>query len=175
VQHGEEAGALEDEDQRRHDGHAEDIAKVPGAEEHGPPGAGFDEEQRPGGSESAGEGGGSDDGNAEEAQERPTFGEVEGMAEPAGEDETGGDDLDGVGDGDADGERKGIAVDDVGEGVGEEADEEVPYPDVAGFGDDQGEEHAVGEPDGGDTFRLARKDDAEPGEGDQDEEGDQEA
>ncbi len=65
-----------------------------------------------------------------------------------------------------------VAVEDVGEGIGEEADGEVLEPEVAGPEDDEGEEHAVGEPDGGDTVGRVGELDAEPGEEEQNEEGD---
>jgi hypothetical protein len=43
---------------------------------------------------------------------------------------------------------------------------------VAGPEDDQGEEHAIGEPDGGNAFGTIGELNAEPGEQEEDEEGD---
>ena len=107
----------------------------------------------------------------EEADEGSAAGEVEGAAEDVSEDERGEDDFGGVGEGDTKGEGEAIAVEDVGEGVGEEADSEVLEPEGAGAEDDQGEEHAVGEPDGGNTIGHVGELDAEPGEEEEDEEG----
>ncbi len=170
VQHVEEAGAKEDEDQGRHDGHPQHVAEPPGPEESEPR-AGFDEHQCPGSAERAGDGGGADHGDEEEAYQGPAAGEVEGMAEDVGENQDREDDLDGVGDRDTEGESEPIAVEDVGERIGAEANGEVLDPEVAGAKDDEGEEHPVGEPDGGDTFGGVRELDAQPGEEEQNEEG----
>ena len=111
------------------------------------------------------------DGDEEEADQGPAAGEVEGVAEDVGESEGGEDDLDGVGERDTEGESEPVAVEDVGERIGAEANGEVLDPEVAGAKDDEGEEHPVGEPDGGDTFGGVRELDAEPGEEEQNEEG----
>ena len=155
VQHVEEAGAKQDERERRHDGHAEDVAKPPRAEE-GQPGAGFNEEQRPRSAERARDRGGASDGDEEKPDQGSAAGEVEGAAKHVRERQSGDDDFDGIGQRDTEGKGEVVAVKDVGKRVGEETDREVLNPKVPGPQDDQGEEHAIGEPDGGDALRTIR-------------------
>ena len=95
---------------------------------------------------------------------------LNGLAEPVREEQGRGDDFDGVGESDADGEVEGIAPEDVGERVGEKADEEVAEPDLPGTQDDDGEQHSVGEPDGRHALGLAGERDAEVGEEQQNQE-----
>lgn len=169
-QHEEEARALQDEDQRGDDGHAKHVAQIPGAED-APPGGTSMEELDAGCAEKAGQSRGADDGDDKESDERAAFGEVERVAEPARKEQAGDDDFGGVGGRNAEREQERIAAEQVGAVICDEAYDEITQPAAARAGNDEREEHAIGEPYGGDAFGLTREDDAEPGAEQDDEEG----